>query len=54
MRAIAEVAVAVTYGDLTRSITVDAQGEVAVLKDTINEMIRNCATRRRRTRSRTG
>ena len=25
----------------TRSITVDAQGEVAVLKDTINEMIRN-------------
>ena len=30
-----------TQGDLTRSITVDAQGEVAVLKDTINEMIRN-------------
>jgi signal transduction histidine kinase/DNA-binding response OmpR family regulator/HAMP domain-containing protein len=41
VRAIAEVAVAVTQGDLTRSITVDAQGEVAVLKDTINEMIRN-------------
>jgi len=28
-------------GDLTRSITVEAQGEVAALKDTINEMIRN-------------
>ena len=41
VRAIAEVAIAVTQGDLTRSITVDAQGEVAVLKDTINEMIRN-------------
>jgi signal transduction histidine kinase/ActR/RegA family two-component response regulator len=31
----------VTKGDLTRSITVDAQGEVASLKDNINEMIRN-------------
>jgi signal transduction histidine kinase/CheY-like chemotaxis protein/HAMP domain-containing protein len=31
----------VTQGDLTRSITVQAQGEVAALKDTINEMIRN-------------
>ena len=41
VRAIAEVATAVTKGDLTRSITVDAQGEVAALKDTINEMIRN-------------
>ena len=41
MRAIAEVATAVTKGDLTRSITVQAQGEVAALKDTINEMIRN-------------
>src|SRR5262245_27839913 len=41
VRAIAEVATAVTQGNLTRSITVDAQGEVAVLKDTINEMIRN-------------
>src|SRR4029079_5531538 len=41
VRAIADVAWAVTQGDLTRSITVDAQGEVAVLKDTINEMIRN-------------
>jgi HAMP domain-containing protein/signal transduction histidine kinase/CheY-like chemotaxis protein len=42
VRAIADVAVAVTQGDLTtRSITVEAQGEVAKLKDTINEMIRN-------------
>jgi len=41
VRAIAEVAMAVTKGDLTRSITVQAEGEVAALKDTINEMIRN-------------
>ncbi len=41
MRAIADVATAVTQGDLTRSITVETQGEVAALKDTINEMIRN-------------
>jgi hypothetical protein len=41
VRAIAEVATAVTKGDLTRSITVAAQGEVAALKDNINEMIRN-------------
>ncbi len=41
VRAIAEVATAVTQGDLTRSITVEAQGEVAALKDTINEMISN-------------
>ncbi len=41
VRAIAEVATAVTRGDLTRSITVEAQGEVASLKDNINEMIRN-------------
>ena len=41
VRAIAEVATAVTKGDLTRSIRVDAKGEVAVLKDNINEMIRN-------------
>ncbi|MEP7297680.1 MAG: response regulator, partial [Burkholderiales bacterium] len=41
VRAIAEVATAVTQGDLTQSITVEAQGEVAALKDTINEMIRN-------------
>ncbi len=41
VRAIAEVATAVTQGDLTRSVTVQACGEVAALKDTINEMIRN-------------
>src|SRR5213594_4181869 len=41
VRAIAEVATAVTTGDLTRSIRVDASGEVANLKDNINEMIRN-------------
>ncbi|WP_328590269.1 hybrid sensor histidine kinase/response regulator [Paraburkholderia piptadeniae] len=41
VRAIDEVATAVTQGDLTRSITVEALGEVAALKDTINEMIRN-------------
>jgi HAMP domain-containing protein/signal transduction histidine kinase/CheY-like chemotaxis protein len=41
VRAIAEVATAVTKGDLTRSITVEAQGEVAALSNTINEMIRN-------------
>ena len=43
VRAIAEVANAVTSGDLTRSIAVDAQGEVAALKDTINQMIVNLA-----------
>jgi CheY-like chemotaxis protein/HAMP domain-containing protein/putative methionine-R-sulfoxide reductase with GAF domain len=41
VRAIAEVATAVTKGDLTRTIAVEAQGEVAELKDNINEMIRN-------------
>ncbi|MHB1352180.1 MAG: response regulator [Thiobacillus sp.] len=41
VRAIAEVATAVAKGDLTREIGVAAQGEVAVLKDNINEMIRN-------------
>jgi signal transduction histidine kinase/HAMP domain-containing protein/DNA-binding response OmpR family regulator len=41
VRTIADVATAVTKGDLTRSIMVEAMGEVAVLKDTINEMIRN-------------
>jgi HAMP domain-containing protein len=41
VRAIAEVATAVTEGDLTRSIAVDARGEVAALKDNINEMIGN-------------
>ena len=41
VRAIAEVATAVTKGDLTRSIQVDARGEVADLKDNINAMIGN-------------
>src|SRR6476469_5209971 len=41
LRAIADVATAVTKGDLTRSIQVDAQGEVAFVKDNINEMIGN-------------
>src|ERR671937_729486 len=41
VRAIADVSTAVTQGDLTRSIAVETQGEVAELKDNINQMIRN-------------
>src|SRR5690606_3654713 len=41
VRAISEVASAVTKGDLTRRIRVEAQGEVEELKDTINQMIAN-------------
>jgi HAMP domain-containing protein/signal transduction histidine kinase/CheY-like chemotaxis protein len=41
VRAIAEVSTAVTQGNLTRSIAVEAQGEVAELKDNINQMIAN-------------
>lgn len=41
VRAITTVATAVTKGDLSRSIDVAAAGEVAVLKDNVNEMIRN-------------
>src|SRR5207249_2776131 len=41
VRAIAEVATAVAQGDLTRSIQVEARGEVAELKDNINTMIGN-------------
>ena len=41
VRAIAEVSTAVTKGDLTRSINVEALGEVAALKDNINQMIGN-------------
>ncbi len=48
VRAIAEVATAVTQGDLTRSIAVEAQGEVAALKDNINEMIVNLAATTRK------
>src|SRR5205085_2578984 len=48
VRAIAEVATAVTTGDLTRLITVDASGEVAELKDNINQMIGNLRATTRR------
>ncbi len=41
VRAIAEVATAVAKGDLTPTIDVDALGEVAALKDNINQMISN-------------
>src|SRR5436309_562566 len=41
VRAIADVATAVTKGNLSQSIDVDALGEVAALKDNINAMIRN-------------
>jgi len=44
VRAIAEVATAVTKGDLTREIQVDARGEVIDLKDNINAMIQNLRT----------
>jgi signal transduction histidine kinase/HAMP domain-containing protein len=41
VRSISEVAASVTQGGLTRSVTVEARGEVLELKDTINEMIAN-------------
>ena len=41
VRAIGEVAIAVTRGDLGRSIQVAARGEVAELKDNVNQMILN-------------
>ncbi|HEX2174623.1 MAG TPA: HAMP domain-containing protein [Nocardioidaceae bacterium] len=41
LRAIADVATAVTHGDLSRQVTVNASGEVAQLKDRINQMIDN-------------
>ncbi|MBC7904750.1 MAG: response regulator, partial [Gemmatimonadaceae bacterium] len=41
VRSISEVASAVTKGDLTRNIRVEAKGEVEALKDTINQMITN-------------
>ncbi len=43
VRSIRDVATAVTQGDLTRSITVEARGEIAQLKDTVNQMIRTLA-----------
>src|SRR5580658_10167978 len=48
VRAIAAVATAVTKGDLTQSISVEALGEVAVLKDNINTMIQNLAATTRK------
>jgi len=41
VRAISDVATAVTEGDLSRTIAVEASGEVLALKDTINQMIAN-------------
>ncbi|HTW07813.1 MAG TPA: HAMP domain-containing protein, partial [Acidimicrobiales bacterium] len=41
VRDIARVATAVTQGDLTRTITIDAPGELGLLKDNINTMIAN-------------
>ncbi|MGO8672850.1 MAG: response regulator, partial [Capsulimonadaceae bacterium] len=41
VRSISDVATAVTKGDLTRTITVDAQGEVLALKNNVNQMIAN-------------
>jgi len=41
VRSIAEVATAVTRGDLSRQITVQAQGELDALKNNINQMIAN-------------
>jgi len=40
VRAISDVATAVIDGDLTRQVGVEASGEVALLKDKLNEMIR--------------
>src|SRR5581483_4989417 len=39
VRSIAQVTTAVAQGDLSQKITVDARGEVAQLKDTINTMV---------------
>ena len=41
VRAIADVSTAVTEGDLTRQVTVEAKGEVDALKDNVNQMIAN-------------
>ncbi|MGH2757737.1 MAG: response regulator, partial [Actinomycetota bacterium] len=43
VRAIAETSAAVIQGDFTREVAVEAQGEIAELKDTINQMIANLA-----------
>ena len=39
VRNIAKVATAISVGDLTQKITVDAEGELRRLKDTINQMV---------------
>jgi HAMP domain-containing protein len=54
VRNIADVATAVTKGDLTRQITVEAQGELDELKSNINQMIANLKETTSATRSRTG
>ena len=41
LRAIADVSTAVTQGDMTRAIAVEARGEVEELKNNINQMITN-------------
>ncbi|HVD02158.1 MAG TPA: HAMP domain-containing protein [Candidatus Dormibacteraeota bacterium] len=48
LRAIADVATSVTEGDLNREIGVEASGEVAVVKDKINQMIVNLAATTRK------
>ena len=48
VRSIADVTTAVASGDLTRKITVDAQGEILELKDTINTMVDQLSLVRRR------
>jgi len=48
VRAIGEVATAVTRGDLSRSVQVEAQGELELLKNDVNEMIRNLRETTRR------
>ena len=44
VRGIARVVTAVANGDLTRKLTVEAEGEIAALSDTINGMIDTLAT----------
>ncbi|MEP7121440.1 MAG: HAMP domain-containing protein, partial [Byssovorax sp.] len=48
VRAIMEVSIAVTQGDLTRSISVEAQGEVLALRGNLNQMIANLRDTTRR------
>src|SRR5437763_15010469 len=48
VRAIADVATAVTQGDLTRTTAAAAQGQGAALTDKLTQMIANAATATRR------